>query len=137
MQQVAHDAPEDEEDDVGAGDEGMLDGSGEVLSTMPLFLYSGYQQGNQVWDADDEEIVVGEGFLKTTVQQGMQSALKSTGWAVPASEQTERALGHPRMPGGVEKGVNNNSSHCYQQQEDEPEGAFHELSQIRSWQSMR
>ena len=47
-------------------------------------------------NGENEEVVVGKGFGKMTVEDGMSGALYATGWTLGACEDTPHALGYER-----------------------------------------
>jgi hypothetical protein len=105
LKKIPYNAPNDTLHEEHFRDDWVFHRADEDSSAMQHFQYLCNEQEQQIREKNHDEIVVGNGFDETSMQQGMHRTLKSTRRTIPTREQTEWTLGHPSCPIGVEKEI--------------------------------
>ena len=94
MHKISHYPPSEEEDDVGPESVAMVCETTESILGWENAIRKENEEEER--NGKSEEVVVGKGFGKMTVEDGMSGALYATGWTLGACEDTPHALGYER-----------------------------------------
>ena len=94
MQDVSQYPPNEEEDDVSPESVAMVCETTEGVLRWKNAVRKENEEEER--NGENEEVVVGQGFGKMTVKEGMSGTLDATGWTLGACEDTPHAFGNER-----------------------------------------
>lgn len=94
MQKIPQYPPSEEEDDVGPESVAMVCETTESILGWENAIRKENEEEER--DGKNEEVVVGQGFGKMTVEDGMSGTLDATGWTLGACDDPPHAFGNER-----------------------------------------